>query len=229
MTAATAAPALAPAVAFDWPFAWSILPQLLEALVVTVRATLVGFALALGVGLVLALARRSRLRPLALAALAFVEFVRSTPLLVQLFFLFYLVPAYGNVSPFVIGVAALGLHFGAYISEVYRAGVESVPAGQWEAATALNLSRRRTLVAVVLPQAIPPILPALGNYLIVMFKDVAVLSAITVVEVLQTAKIIGAESFRYLEPLTIVGLLYLALSYPSSLLVRALERRLDTT
>lgn len=210
---------------FDWSFAWSILPRLLDALVVTVHATVVGFALALAAGLVLALARRSRLRLVAVAAVGFVEFVRSTPLLIQLYLLFYLVPAYGDVSPFVIGTVVLGLHFGTYVSEVYRAGIESVPRGQWEAAVALNLTRSRTLIAIVIPQAVRPIVPALGNYLIVMFKDVAVLSAITVVEMLQTAKIIGSETFRYLEPLTIVGLLYLGLSYPSSLLVRGLERR----
>jgi len=212
---------------FDWDYAWAIVPRLAEGLVVTVQATVIGMAVALMLGLVLALARRSRHRLLAWPTGALVEFVRSTPLLVQLYFLFYILPDAGlRLSPLATGVLALGLHYAAYCSEVYRAGLESVPKGQWEAAAALNLSRWRTLKDIIIPQAIPPVVPALGNYLVAMFKDTPLLSAITVVEVLQAAKLIGAETFRYVEPLTLVGALFLVLSLLSAVTIRWAEDRL---
>lgn len=213
---------------WDWAYAVDILPRLLSATRITIAATVVGFLLALIVGLLLALARRSSLRVVSWPATAFIEFVRSTPLLVQLYFLFFILPRFGvALSPFVTGVIGLGLHYGTYLSEVYRAGIGSVPRGQWEAARALNFSSRYTWTRVILPQAIPPMVPAFGNYFIVMFKETPLLSAITVVELLQTAKIIGARSFRYVEPYTLVGLIFLVLSYPSALLIRRLEARLE--
>jgi polar amino acid transport system permease protein len=212
---------------FDWGYAREVLLQLGPALLITVQATFLGMLLALALGLLLALARRSRTRAVAWPAAAFVEFVRSTPLLVQIYFLFYVLPEAGlRLSPLAAGVAALGIHYAAYCSEVYRAGLEAVPRGQWEAAAALNLGRWRTLRAVIIPQAIPPVVPALGNYLVAMFKDTPLLSAITVLELLQTAKLIGAETFRYVEPLTLVGALFLVLSLVSAATIHGIERRL---
>lgn len=214
---------------FDWAFALQIAPQLARAALVTVQATLAGMLIALVLGLALAIARRARLRAVRLAAAAFVEFVRSTPLLVQIYFLYYVLPGTGvRLTAFATGVIALGLHYAAYCSEVYRAGLEGVPRGQWEAAAALNMSPAQTYLRIVIPQAIPPVVPALGNYLIAMLKDTPLLSAITVLELLQTAKVIGAETFRYTEPLTLVGLLFLVVSLAAAGGVRALERRLAT-
>jgi polar amino acid transport system permease protein len=211
---------------FDFQFALEILPQLLEGLGVTVRASIFAFALAAILGLLLALGRRSENGWISEPIGALVEFIRSTPLLVQLFFFFYVLPRYGlRTQAFLLGVAALGLHYGTYTSEVYRAGIDAVDRGQWEAARALNFSPIRTWVGIILPQAIPPMFPALGNYLVAMFKETALLSAITVVELLQTAQSIGAREFRYLEPITMVGLLYFLISYPSSIAVRKLEAR----
>ncbi len=213
---------------FDWGYATEVFPQLIVAMRVTIAAALGGMGIALVLGLVWAVLRRLPWRPAALAATWFVEFVRSTPLLVQLYFFFYLLPDYGlRMSAFVTGVLALGLHYSAYTAEVYRAGIDGVPRGQWEAARALNLSPATTFFRVVLPQAIPPILPALGNYLIAMFKETPLLSAITVIEVLGTAKNLGSENFRYLEPVTIVGGLFLAVSLVASQGVRRLERRIN--
>ncbi|WCR26472.1 ectoine/hydroxyectoine ABC transporter permease subunit EhuD [Paenibacillus thiaminolyticus] len=211
---------------WSWDYALEILPQLLQVLPITIGATLLGFAAACMLGLPLALARRSRYRAVSVLANAWMEFIRSTPLLVQLFVLFYALPLYGiSFSPFVTGVIGLGLHYSAYLSEVFRSGIEAVSAGQWEAAKALNFGRRHSWTNIILPQAIPPIIPVMGNYLITMFKETPVLSAITLVELLQTAKAIGSGSFRYLEAFTMVGLLFLLLSYPSSLLVSRLEKR----
>ncbi len=212
---------------WDWSYAWSILPELARGLWITLQAVVYGMTIALVLGLVWAVARRSRLRVVSWPATAIVEAVRSTPLLVQLYF-FYFLPAHVGLvmDVFVTGVLVLGLHYSCYTAEVYRAGIESVPRGQWEAARALNLTRNQTYRHVVLPQAIPPILPALGNYLIALFKDTPLLSAITVLEILRRATIIGKETFRYLEPYTIVGVVYLVLSLVSSRLVARLEQRM---
>lgn len=213
---------------WSWPYALEILPALLGALVVTIQATISGTALALVVGLFLALGRLSRATWIRVPAASFVEFIRSTPLLIQLYFLFFVLPQFGlTLDPFVCGVIGLGLHYSTYMSEVYRAGIESVPSGQSEAAAALNLSARHTWTLVILPQAIPPVVPILGNYLVAMFKDSSLLSTITVVELLGRAQIIGSNSFRYLEPLTLVGVLYFAVSFAASLAIRASERKLS--
>ncbi|CAB3841302.1 MULTISPECIES: ectoine/hydroxyectoine ABC transporter permease subunit EhuD [Achromobacter] len=213
---------------FDWSFALEILPTLGSALLITIQATVLGMLVAVTLGLVLAMLRRSRLRIVSMPTAFFIEFVRSTPLLVQMYFLFYVLPLTGaQMSPLMTGIVALGLHYATYCAEVYRAGIEAVPRGQWEAATALNMSRWRTAVGVVLPQAIPPVVPALGNYLVAMFKDTPLLSAITVVELLQQSKMIGSATFRYTEPLTLVGLLFLALSLVAAWGVRGLEARLQ--
>jgi polar amino acid transport system permease protein len=211
---------------FDWQFAWDILPRLLGGLVVTIEATVVGFILAVILGLFLALGRRSENPWISQPIGAIVEFIRSTPLLVQLFFFFFVLPRYGIRLPaFVVGTVALGLHYGTYTSEVYRAGIDAVDQGQWEAATALNFSPLRVWVGIILPQAIPPMIPALGNYLIGMFKESAQLLAITVTELMLTARVIGTETFRFLEPITLAGLLYFLVSYPSALILQRLEAR----
>jgi polar amino acid transport system permease protein len=213
---------------WDWNFALSVLPDLFKSMWVTLGATLVAFILAVIIGLLFTLGKRSSSKWVSGSVGAIVEFIRSTPLLVQLFFIFYVFPDYGvSLSPFVAGVIGLGLHYSTYLSEVYRSGIEAVPRGQWEASKALNFSKMHIWMRIILPQAIPPVLPMFGNYLIVMFKETPLLSAITVVEMMQTAKIIGSQSFRYLEPITIVGLLFFLLSYPAAVLVRQMEIKLN--
>ncbi|HEX4248820.1 MAG TPA: ectoine/hydroxyectoine ABC transporter permease subunit EhuD [Pseudonocardia sp.] len=212
--------------AWDWGYAFEVLPQLLRALLVTLEITLLGSVLALVLGLVVAVVRQARIPVLDQVLWALVEFVRSTPLLVQVFFLYFALPRFGiTLSALTVGVLGLGLHYATYTSEVYRAGIEAVPRGQWEAAAALSLPRSRTWTGVILPQAIPRVLPALGNYVISMFKEVPLLLAISVVEVVNKAQEIGSQTFRFTEPFTIAGLLFLVLSYPASVLVRRLERR----
>ncbi len=213
--------------AFDWQFAVEIFPDLLNGMWITIQATFFGFLLALVFGLFFALSRRSDSPWIRIPVSAVVEFVRSTPLLVQLFFFFYVIPRYLNfrVPAFQLGVLAIGLHFGTYTAEVIRAGINAVPRGQWEAATSLNFSIWQRWTLIILPQAIPPMIPALGNYLIGMFKETAQLSAITVVELMLVARSIGTREFRFIEPITIAGLLYFIVSYPSSLIIRQLEKR----
>jgi polar amino acid transport system permease protein len=209
---------------FDIEFAIEILPRLARAAVVTIEATFVGFAVAAVLGLILALMRMSRNFWVSTLTAGFIEFIRSTPVLIQIFFVFFVFPRFGIVIPaFIAGVMALGVHYASYCSEVYRAGLEGIPRGQWEASVALNLSPYRTYRDIIIPQAIPPVVPALGNYLIGMFKETPLLSAIAVLEMMQTAKIIGSETFRYLEPITMVGAFFLVMSLISAQGVRWLE------
>ena len=209
-------------------YAISILPILGIGLIVTLEATVCGFAIAMVVGLLFALLRRANSRLITWPVGLIVEFLRDTPLLIQLFFLFYALPDFGIVLPaFLTGALALGLQYSAYTSEVFRAGLDAIGRGQWEAATALNLSRARTYRDVVIPQAIPRIVPALGNYLVALFKETPLLSAIAVLELMQTAKIIGSDTFRYTEPMTLVGLFFLVMSLVSAALIRVLERLLN--
>jgi polar amino acid transport system permease protein len=213
---------------WDWGYVWEILPILAKASLVTIEATLLGFCLAATIGLLLAILRMSRMRRVAIPTAGFIEFVRSTPLLIQIFFIFFVFPEFGiNLSAMTAGVLALGLHYGTYCSEVYRAGLANVPRGQWEASTALNLSGYHTFRDVIIPQAIPPVVPALGNYLVALFKETPLLSAIAVLELMQTAKILGSENFRYIEPITLVGLFFLIFSLVTAALIRQVERHLS--
>lgn len=208
-------------------FAWSILPILLKGMIVTIEATLVGFIVAAIIGLILAGLKSVRIKIISWPAYFITEFIRDTPLLVQLFFLYYVLPEYGLVLPaFMTGALALGLQYSAYTSEVYRAGIESIHNGQTEAARALDLSAWRTFIVIILPQSIPRIIPALGNYLVSIMKDVPVLSVVSVLEMLNVAKIIGDRTFNYMIPLSMVGILYLILTLVASRLIRILDTRL---
>lgn len=210
---------------FDLEYALRLLPDLLSGALVTLQVTLVGMAIALVGGLVLALLRLSK-NPFVRYPLGFfVEFTRSTPVVIQLFVVFYVLPRYGfSISPFVAGAVTLGIHYSCYTSEVYRAGIAAVPKGQWEAARALNFSRSRTWRRLILPQAVPPIIPVLGNYLIAMFKETPVLFTISVHELLFVALNEAYRTYRYLEPITLVGIIFLALSLIASVAVRFTER-----
>jgi polar amino acid transport system permease protein len=206
----------------SWEQAAAALPPILGGFRITLVATVVGMIIAAVLGLVITLARRSAGRWLTVPIVLFVELVRSTPLLVQLVFVYLVLP---TVPALVVGCGVLGVHYATYLSEVYRAGIEAVPRGQWEAATALDLPRARVWRAVVLPQAVRNTLPGLGNYAISMFKETPYLFAISTVEMFTAAQQYGAATFDYTEALTMVGLIFLAVSYPTSLLVRRMENR----
>ncbi len=211
---------------WDWEFVWQIMPTLIEGVKITILATFLGAAVAAVIGLVFAILRMSAPAPVARATAFAVEFIRGTPLLVQLYFIFYVLPDIGIRLPaLVAGVIGLGIHYGTYAAEVYRAGIENVPRGQWEAARATNLTMPQTWVHVVLPQAIPPMIPALSNYLIAMFKETPLLSAITVLELMNQAKSIANSNYRYIEPMTLVGVFFLVMSLISVLFLRWLEAR----
>ncbi|KKD03295.1 ectoine/hydroxyectoine ABC transporter permease subunit EhuD [Streptomyces sp. WM6386] len=212
---------------WDWQAVGDFMPQFWDGLLVTLQALALGSVISFALGLVWALLMRAPTRWVTWPVGAVTEFIRNTPLLVQLFFLFYVLPEWGlTFSALTTGVFAIGLHYSTYTMQVYRAGIEAVPVGQWEAATALNLPVTRTWRVVILPQAIRRVVPALGNYVIAMLKDTPLLMAITVLDMLGQARLFSQEQFQFTEPLTVIGVAFILIAYLASLLVRALERRL---
>ncbi|QEV18247.1 ectoine/hydroxyectoine ABC transporter permease subunit EhuD [Streptomyces alboniger] len=211
---------------WNWSHVDDFMPLFWDGVELTLKALFFGTLIAFSLGLVWAIAQRSEKKWIRWPVTVFTEFIRNTPLLVQLFFLFYVVPEWGpSMSPLTTGIVGLGLHYSTYTSEVYRAGIDGVPAGQWEAATALSLSKRRTWTAVILPQAVRRVIPALGNYVIVMLKESPQMAAIGALDMLGQAQGYSQATFTY-EAISVVGVAFIVIAYPASLLLRVLERRL---
>lgn len=209
---------------WSWPDAAEALPTLLEAfLTVTLLITVLGSLIAAVVGLVWAIALRELPRPLSAALGWVLDVVRMTPLPLQAFFVYY---TFTSIDVLTIGIVVIGLHYSTYMAESYRAGIESIRPGQWEAATALSLPRTRTWRAVIMPQALRATVPSLGNWAIAMFKDTPFLLVIGVVEMVTAAREYGGANFTYVEAFTIAGLIFLAASYPTAVLMRRLENKL---
>ncbi|MGR4000379.1 MAG: ectoine/hydroxyectoine ABC transporter permease subunit EhuD [Alphaproteobacteria bacterium] len=209
-----------------WDFTFEVvLPRLWEAAGITVYATVVSFLLALVGGMVLMILKTSKNRPLSFVATEFIEVIRSTPLLVLIFFLFFVLPEYGiTLPPLTTGILAIALYNSSLCAEVYRAGLLSVPRGQWEASIALNISPWRAFRRIIFPQSLPPIVPALGNYLIAIFKETPLLSFVAVGEIMHASKLIGSEYYRFTEAVTIAGIFFLVMSLVSAHMVRMVER-----
>ncbi|MCX4667032.1 ectoine/hydroxyectoine ABC transporter permease subunit EhuD [Streptomyces sp. NBC_01381] len=211
---------------WDWSNVEDFMPHFWDGVLVTLQAVAWSTLIAFSLGLLWAVAQRSDHKWVRWPVTAVTEFIRNTPLLVQLFFLFTVVPEFGpTMSPLTTGIVGLGLHYSTYTAEVYRAGIEGVPVGQWEAATALSLPKRRTWTAIILPQAIRRVIPALGNYVVSMLKDSPQIAAIGALEMLGEAKGFTQATFTY-EAITIVGIAFIVIAYPASVLLRVLERRL---
>ncbi|WP_289017677.1 amino acid ABC transporter permease [uncultured Ornithinimicrobium sp.] len=200
------------------------LPILVMAfLEVTLVVTVASSLLAAVLGLVWTIALRELPRALA-RPLAFVlDFIRMTPLPVHLLVIYY---AFTQLSPMTVGILVFGVHYSTYMAESYRAGIESIRKGQWEAAKALSLPPSRTWRAVILPQAIRNTLPSLGNWAIAMFKDTPFLIFISVPEMVTRAREFGGQNFSYIEAMTLAGLLFLLASYPTAVLMQKLEKKL---
>ncbi|MDF4250847.1 MULTISPECIES: ectoine/hydroxyectoine ABC transporter permease subunit EhuD [unclassified Streptomyces] len=212
---------------WDWSAVGDFMPRFWDGVLVTLQALVLGSLIAFALGLIWAMAQRSPLKAVRWPVMVVTEFVRNTPLLVQLFFLFYVLPEWGlTLSALTTGIVGLGLHYSTYTAEVYRAGIDGVPVGQWEACTALSMPRGRTWSAVILPQAIRRVVPALGNYVIAMLKDSPMIAVIGALEMLGQARQFTSVTFLPTEPITVVGIAFIVIAYPASLLTRALERRL---
>jgi len=209
----------------EWP---RYLPLLLRGAATTVELSLLGMGVAVVVGLVVVLLRLYAIRPLALLAQAYVELIRGTPLLIQLFLIYYGLPQIGiRLSPFIAGVLGLGLNYAASESENYRAGIQSIPRGQAEAAHALGMGHWQTLQHIILPQALRVVIPPVTNDFIAMFKDSSIVSVITMVELTKVYGMLAMSTYDYIGLGLMTAAIYFALSYPASIFASWLERKLQ--
>jgi polar amino acid transport system permease protein len=203
-----------------------ILPTLLRGAALTMALTAASMALALVIGLVAALGKLSPIAPLRWAAYWYVEIIRGTPLLVQLFLIYFGLPQYGiQLNAFVAGVLGLSINYGAYLAEVYRAGIQSIAAGQREAGESLGMGRAQIMRWIILPQAVKVVIPPIGNYFISMIKDSALASTITVAELMRAANLEVAQTFRSFDIYLLVAFMYFLLSFPISRVLQRLEAR----
>jgi polar amino acid transport system permease protein len=213
--------------AIRWTDIVSFLPELLKGARWTVFLTFAIISISVTAAVFVALARMSRFPFLRIPALAYVEFIRGTPALMQLYYIFYVLPFFGLTLPAIIaGVVGLSINYTAYLSEVYRAAIMSIPKVQVEAAESLGMTYWQCTRLVVLPQAGRVALPPTVNYLLGLFKDTSLLSVITIKELMFTGLIIGSLTFKYLTVFTEVALIYFIICYPWALLASWLERKL---
>jgi His/Glu/Gln/Arg/opine family amino acid ABC transporter permease subunit len=211
---------------FNTQVAVENLGPLLAGLLITIELTFVVIVLSLGFALLVALGGMSRWLLLRWIIKAYIELMRGTPLLLQLIYIYYVLPEIGiRLDAFTAGVICLTLNYSAYISEVYRGGILAVPKGQHDAAAALGMTRALAMRRIVLPQAIRIVIPTLGNYFISLFKDTALCSVVSIQEVVFTAQIVAARNFQYFTLYTVVGAMYFLVSFPAARLVGWLERR----
>lgn len=218
-----------------------LLPSLISGMGIVAQATIIGFLLAIVLGFLIALGRLSHSKILNTILVAFLELIRGTPLLVQLVYIFYVVPLLAElflylvfgiemtvrISSIVAGISGLTINYGCYLSEVIRSAIIAIDEGQTEASLALGLSRTQTMFKIILPQAFRNSVPVFGNYLVMMVKDTSLLSYVTVQELLLRTKSYAAQSFLTIESYTFLALAYLVISIPLSHLVKVTERKLD--
>jgi polar amino acid transport system permease protein len=212
---------------YEWLTLWGYVPEFLKAGWLTLQVTLLSFVLAIVLGLVAALASLSPLGAVRFLARAYVEIIRNTPVLLQIFIVFFGLPSAGiALDAYWAGVIALGLNVGAYLSEVFRAGIQSVPRGQLEAAAILGLERAQIMSEIVLPQAARAVYPAIVNYLIQLLLGTSLLSAIALPELTGTATVINSRTLLYVQTFAVVLVAYLVLSNVLSWLASRLGARL---
>jgi polar amino acid transport system permease protein len=202
------------------------LPGLLQGAVLTIEIAVLGSLLAVVMGVLAALARMYGPAPLRWLATVYVEIFRGTSALVQLFWLFFVLPQFGvTLDAFPVAVLALGLNVGAYGSEVVRGAILSVARGQWEACTALNMSRAQMLRKIILPQAFVAMIPPWGNLFIELLKSTALVSLITLSDLAFKAQQMNQNTFKTVPIFTLVLLMYLAMSLVITIGMRVLEKR----
>ena len=198
---------------YEWLTLWGYVPEFLKAGWLTLQVTLLAFVLAVLLGLLTALASISPVAVFRYIARAYVEVIRNTPVLLQIFIVFFGLPSAGiSLDAYWAGVIALGLNVGAYLSEVFRAGIQSVPRGQLEAAGILGLERGQIFTEIVLPQAARAVYPAIVNYLIQLLLGTSLLSAIALPELTGTATVINSRTLLYVQTFSVVLVAYLVLS-----------------
>ncbi len=211
----------------DWSVVWDNLPRFWDGALMTVWLSVVTMALAIPGGLVLAFMRLSKVRVVAKSATAFVEFFRATPLILQIYWIYYVLPAYFDVQLSQMTTAIVGLvcNISSFNSETFRAGIVSIRLGQWNAGRAIGMTDRQVMVRIVLPQALMRVLPAFATTWVSLFKDTSLVSIISVADLSYVSLKIRTESFRIFEVLTAMAAIYWMMGYPQAKLVDWLHRR----
>ena len=212
---------------FDLSLITNSLPLLLQGALVTLEITAMAVGLGLVFGLLAALAQLSKFTPLRLLAKIYGDFIRGTPLLVQIFIIYFALPNIigHRIDPFIAAVTACSLNSGAYIAEIFRGGIQSISQGQFRAGLSLGMTYGQTMRYIVLPQAFKRIIPPLGNEFIAMLKDSSLVSVIGFEELTRSGQLIIAETYGTLEIWTCVAIIYLTLTLTISRFVAALEKR----
>lgn len=211
----------------DLEFLQSIIPQLMAGAWITIQLTVYSIVIGVVLGLILALLRISKNRLLSAPTIAYIEFVRGTPLLVQIFMIYFGLGSLGiNVPDFASGLIALSLNSSAYNAEIFRAGIQSISKGQMEAARSLGLSYPQSMAYVVVPQAFRFCLPPLGNEFIALLKDSSLVAIIGISDLMRVGREINGRTLRSIEVFGYVSIVYLLMTLPLSQLVNALERKL---
>jgi len=212
---------------FDVAALYKAIPALFWGATVTLRVTVLSIVIGLLIGIVAGLARVWPNTFLRTVASAYIELVRGTPLLVQIFLVYFGLPALGlNLDPFVAGIIAMGVNSGAYVGEIVRGGIESIAQGQMEAALSLGMTWWQAMYYVILPQAFVRILPPLGNEFIALLKDSSLVSTIAIAELTRTGQIIITRTFKSFEIWSGVALFYFVMTYAISRVVKYSEKRL---
>lgn len=206
------------------------LPSLLQGAMVTIAVSLLAFGLALVFGLLLGIARISRVAPLRAVVACYIQFIRGTPLLLQLFFIYYVLP-YGGIvlTPFVSGALGLTLNYAAYMAEVFRAGIQAIPKGQTEAGQSVGMSRGLLMRRIILPQAFRIIVPSIGNFFVSIFKDLALVSVITMRDLMFSGQLLASATYKHFEIFAEVAVIYFLISYPTAKFVEWVEVKVDIT
>ncbi len=194
----------------------------------TFQVTVASILLALIIGLITGLGRISKITVINRIATIYVEVIRGIPLLVQLFYIYYALGRFVSVPRITAAIIAMSICYGAYMGEIFRAGIQAIPRGQMEAALALGMSRRQALRLIILPQTFRVILPPVGNEFIALLKDSSLVSILAVSDLLRRGREFASVSFRYFETYTVVALCYLVLTLFFSKLVALMEERLET-
>ena len=206
------------------------LPPLLDGAVITITVSLLAFSLAMVSGLAIGIARISRMAPLRVVSACYIQFIRGTPLLLQLFFIYYVLPYAGIVlSPFVSGAIGLTLNYAAYMAEVFRSGIQAIPKGQWEAGSSVGMSRSRLMRRIILPQAIRIIVPPIGNFFVSIFKDSTLVSVITMRDLMFSGELLASATYKHFEIFAMVAVIYFCISYPVAKFVEWIEAKIDIT
>lgn len=217
-----------------------LVPSLIDGLWIVLQATIFGFILAIILGLFMAIGRTSKVKILRGSLVVFLEFIRGTPLLVQLVYMYYVVPLLISIvvqiwnpgyqfkmSSVVAGTLGLGINYGCYISEVIRSSMLSIDGGQTEAALALGLTNNQVLARIIIPQALRNVVPVFGNYLVMMLKDTSLLAYVSVNELLLRTQSYASQSFLTIESYTLLAIFYLILSLPLAQVVKLVEKKMQ--